>query len=110
MGHKALVAERLFVIVKLQLILHQLQDLLHHPRHVHHFRHFAVELRRHQMQSDKPGFILGKLDAQPAGDDGPRLLTQFELLRIQPFNLPQQHVANRDAVFLPLDGKVTVVS
>lgn len=74
MGDETLVAERLFVILKLQLILHQLQDLLHHPRHVHHLRHFAVELRGDQMQRDKTGLILLQFDVKASGDNGPRLL------------------------------------
>ena len=57
-GDETLIAQRLLFLVQLQLILHQLQDLLHHPGHVHDLRHFAVELRRHQMQGDKSGFIL----------------------------------------------------
>ncbi len=32
-------------------------------------------------------------------------LAQRELLRIQPLNLPQQHVTQCDALFLPLDSK-----
>ena len=74
MGDKALVAQRLFIVVQRQLILHQLQDLLHDPGDVHHFRHFAVELRRDQMQGDKTRFIFGQFNPEPFADDRPRLL------------------------------------
>ncbi|MNN89616.1 hypothetical protein D3C81_2074570 [compost metagenome] len=61
------------------------------------------------MKRDKPRLIFGKLHPQPAGDNRPCFLPQLKLLRVQTFDLPQQHVFDRQAFLLPLDGKMAVV-
>lgn len=61
------------------------------------------------MQRDKPRFVLSQLDVQAFSDNGPRLLPQLKLLRIEALNVPQQHVFDRQPFLLALNREVAVI-